>query len=269
MWNRTVTVGRVVMAILATVAVVISVLQSEGIVPANKTLANIVTYGSLVIIALDNVVTLIRRSARDRRLKKEQDIAAAAMALLLDVCKKPELRFEKLGVCVYVAENKWKWSWTNPLSFFRETELVRVHRFRPSGYPQQSGVTWRSGKGVVGQAWQDQRTTYRNWQSIAARWADADISEPAFERIPKGTRSGFTRSDFVSIAGKYAEIVAEPIWDKRVNNKCIGVVALDRQYEADVTFSGNPLNHADTRSFLSTTAALLGTVLSTATNSVT
>jgi len=259
MWNFIVVAGRIVIAVAAIAAVFVSILQTQGVLPKNDLLTASVTFVSLIVIALDNLVTLIRRGARDKRVKRELEISNALMALLLNVGKQNSLRFEQLGACVYVAK---KPIWT------RTTELVRISRFRPSGYPQQSGVTWRPKKGVVGQAWGDRKTTYKNWHAVAERYSNAEITDESFKKIGLAARSGFTKADFVSIVGKYSEILAEPIWDTRVKKKCIGIVAIDRQYEAGVAVEGEPLNHADTRSFLSTTAALLGTVLSTPTENV-
>lgn len=159
---------RIGAAAFAAVVGLIGVVRSSGLFPDFPVTPNLDTAAwiiALVIIGVDNVASLITRSARRRRAVRNAEIEKALMALLVSVAKRGELRFEELGASVFVASRRDR--------FFRPHKqpkrLIRIVRFRPADYPQQSGVDWSPAKGAVGEAWTKRKTAKRDWNAVARR----------------------------------------------------------------------------------------------------
>ncbi|GAA4351191.1 hypothetical protein [Microbacterium rhizosphaerae] len=176
---------------------------------------------SLIILGVDNVGTLIVRGSRRRRGRRMDRLEDALMVALLQIVREtPQLHLEDLGANAYVVSGR------------DSKRLHRVARLRPGRYPQESGVAWGSGKGMVGACLDQKKRVYRNWYAVAKKYGNTDISPEAFEKIPVNTRCGFTYEEFVSIVGKYSEVLAEPIWDLRNDGRILGVLTVDRAYRS-------------------------------------
>ncbi|WP_309617703.1 hypothetical protein [Salinibacterium sp.] len=185
---------------------------------------------SLAIIAVDNVGTLISRRIHTRRSERGRQLERAAMSLAILVARSwADVRFEHLGVSVFV---ETRWSKIRRLSG-SEVRLRRVSRFRPAEFPQQSGISWSGEKGAVGECWRTKKHSYVNWQAVAKKWGDLDLTEEDFEKIAIKTRAGFSRTDFSAIAGKYSEVHAEPIWHGKKERELLGVLSIDRVFSAE------------------------------------
>lgn len=228
MWAKTVLWLRIAAAVWAAIVGLGVILQVAEIIPALPKLEPWVWGVSLGIIAIDNVGTLFVRKARADKADREAKLQNVLQAALRQLVGTRELRLEDLGANIYLAERWQRFKSTPP-----STKLERVARYRPIGYPQQSGVDWTEKKGAVGECWRVRRPVYKDWHAIANRYAGSELTEGAFDKIPEETRSGFDFRDFQAIVGKYDEIVTEPIWHPGKPDVMIGVLAIDRARQAD------------------------------------
>lgn len=202
---------------------VFEALQFFGLLPQDHKLEPWVWSVSLVLLGVDNVGTLISRRLAKNRARRNDAITKALMALLIEITRnEPTLRFEKLGGNVFVTR--------------RDGSVKRIVRFRPAG-PQQSGIDWSDAKGAVGHCIRERRTIHKPWQAIARKYGSSGVSEERWAKMPAHTKHGFTHREFNSIVAKYSEILAEPIWVPGVEPRMIGVLTVDRAFEAsDATF---------------------------------
>lgn len=228
-WSRIVLVLRVSAALFALIVGVLSVLEHYELVTLSPNFDPWVWSVSLAIIAADNVGSLTSRGIRARLGSRNAEIEKALMGLLINLAKARPLRFEEMGASVYVP---W---WRDRVLRKPESEvrLKRVVRFRPAGFPQQSGVSWTPAKGAVGECWRLKKTVHKNQHASAREYAGAEITAEQFTAIPEASRAGFDLDEFRSIAGKYAEVLAEPIWDPRKERRIVGVLAIDRPYKGE------------------------------------
>lgn len=202
-------------------------LTALGIITALPKLDTWVWFISLIVLGVENIVTLVIRHFRSKRGSRGAKLEdALASALIQIVRENPALHLEELGANVY-----WFSRWDRfRRADHKQTRLNRIARFRPGRYPQESGVAWSAGKGTVGLCWSMKKRVHRDWHAVAERWGNVELDQKAFETIPEGTRCGFTLTEFQAIAGKYSEVLAEPIWDSRKNGVMLGVITIDRAY---------------------------------------
>jgi len=232
MWAKIVLGLRVGAAVWAGLVGLGVILQVAEVVPALPKLEPWVWGISLAIIAVDNVGTLFVRKARSEREARDQKLQSVLQTALRQLVGSRELRLEDLGANVYVAKG-WKRFKATPDT----VRLNRVARYRPIGYPQQSGVDWTEQKGTVGKAWRKRGAVYQDWHLVANRYAGGELTEAGFAMIPEETRSGFSFREFAAIVDKYDEVLAEPIWHPGKPGVMIGVLTLDRAHQdADGTF---------------------------------
>lgn len=228
MWGKIVLGLRVGAAVWAGLVGFGVILQIAEVVPALPKLEPWVWGISLAIIAVDNVGTLFVRKARSEREARDQKLQSVLQTALRQLVAPRELRLEDLGANVYLARG-WKRFKATPDT----ARLERIARYRPIGYPQQSGVEWTENKGTVGKSWRKRGAVYQDWHRIASRYAGSELAEAAFERIPEETRCGFTFREFAAIVDKYDEVLAEPIWHPGKSGVMIGVLTLDRAHQDD------------------------------------
>lgn len=255
-WERVVLFLRIAAAAWAGVVLVIAALQHYDVVPTTPKLEPWVWVISLAIIAVDNVGTLFARRVRSRRDERARKLEAALMTLLIQIVKPRDLRFEDLGAHVYIP--------SRADLLFRRTDVrrfQRVKRFRPAGFPQQSGIDWSPSKGTVGDCWRTKRTAYKDWEAIARTYGGRDLTEAEYDALPAETRHGFSRAEFHAIAGKYSEIIAEPIWSGRNERALVGVLAVDRAYQDNESTFEARLDTRATREIASTAASVVGSIL--------
>lgn len=216
---------------------------------------------SLAIIAVESVGTLISRKVHKDRRKLDDDIESTLMSILITLCKTRQVRFEELGACVFIPKRRSFWAW---LRRDEHHALRRTYRHRPAGFPPPSGVGWTKLSGTVGQCWTQRKTKYWDGVAIAKRHTPESISaltEDSYVRIASDTRQGFTLEQFQSIAGKYSEVIATPIWDARKEREMIGVLTVDRAYVAGDDGYKSFLNSERTRETVEIAARQLGTQL--------
>lgn len=184
---------------------------------------------SLIVLGVENVITLFVRHVRTRRGKRGAALEdALATALIQIVRENPALHLEELGANVYMFS---RWDRFRRVDH-EQTRLNRVARLRPGRYPQQSGVDWAAGKGAVGVCWSMKKRIHRDWHALAEKYGSAELDRATFDAIPDATRCGFTLTEFQAIVGKYSEVLAEPIWDPRKTGVITGVITIDRAYRA-------------------------------------
>lgn len=129
-------------------------------------------------------------------------------------------RLQDLGANVFIAGRRRLW---------RQPRLRRLERIRLTDYPQPSSVHFSQGKGVVGLCWRNARPEHVDWSPIARRWGSSDLSGDEWAKIPEEDKYGFTRDEFVAMAGKYAEILAVPVTEP--DGTLLGCLAVDRVYD--------------------------------------
>jgi len=167
----------------------------------------------------DGVTGAYRRVVGPAKERAQSDRRQCLLGALVTVNKlAPDVDLSELGLNAFmVRRDGWQ----------REEILHRVERYRLSDSPHPSKVRFTSGKGIIGRCWANKRPEYINWQPIAEKYGGRELNDQEFAEIREATRGGFTRADFVSLVGKYAEIHAVPIVAE--DGQFLGVLALDRE----------------------------------------
>lgn len=229
-WMRFVTWARAGAALYAALITLGVALQSLKILPDLPKLEPFVWVVSLAIIAVDNIGTLISRRIHSRWTQRTEKLEKASIGLGVALARHHKaVRFEEIGVTVYVETRRSRMH--RRFGGSSPAVLKRLSRHRPTGHPQQSGIAWTEGKGVVGTCWAEQKTTYRNLHKVAKQYAEAPVAdEAAYLKISAATRQGLDRFEFAKVIGKYSEVLAEPIWDHRRERRLMGVLTVDRVF---------------------------------------
>lgn len=128
-----------------------------------------------------------------------------------------QISVEQLGMSV--------WRPNAPRLPFCRVKLFRVERYRLSASPQPTHIKWVTPKGVIGQAWKDQKKCHRDLRPINSRFLDGEVSEAAFSRLTEDDTHGFNLGEFRRFVGKYSEVVAVPV--KTPYGKIVGVLSVD------------------------------------------
>lgn len=89
-------------------------------------------------------------------------------------------------------------------------------------------MTTLSGEGpVIGVCWQDASLCHRDLRQLAKKYGQngrkqthAQITREEFDALPAEEKMGLRFEDFRRIIGKYAEVLAVPMYDR--NEKLIG-----------------------------------------------
>ncbi|MBT2497125.1 hypothetical protein J7E45_16050 [Microbacterium sp. ISL-59] len=259
MWSKIVFWLRLGAAVFAGVAAILGVYNHYA--PAKQKLPEEfepITWGiALGIVMFDNVGTLISRKVHAVRSGRRTRIEKALMSMIINLAKTHTLPFDEIGASVYVPY--WRdVVMRRPLAKVR---LKRIIRFRPAGYPLQSGVNWRAGKGMVGYSWESRSSRYLNTHAIAKAHGHQELTAAQFARLSKDTRCGFTVAEFNAIAGKYSEVRAEPLWHGRKERTLVGVLSIDRAYiDEDDRFSPK-LDKKQTREVAAAAASMVSDIL--------
>jgi hypothetical protein len=224
MWTKTIWWLRFAVVLWVASIGVVTALQAVGLVPALPKLSPYVWVISLVILGVDNLGTLISRKYNSNKRRTLDEIERALMTLVITVAHETTLRFEDLGAGVYVISTHW---WKRG----SKEQLSRIKRFRPAGYPQQSGISWSSRTGAVGECLRTRKPVHKNWQRLAEKYGEVEVPDEQFNKMPEQTRCGFTRDEFNTIVGKYSEVLAVPIWHGRKERTMLGILTVDRAFK--------------------------------------
>lgn len=256
-WKRLTLTYRIAAISWAALVGLAAALQAADLVPSLPRIEPFVWAISLGFIAVDNVGVLISRRLRRDFFMREDALRTALTGLLIQLSNDDDkVRFQELGASIYLIP-----SLKSRLKWWRTPELERALRVRPAGYPQKSGVTWTSGKGNVGTCWAQGSTQYMNCFERAKTWSGNAPTVDEFNRLPEAERSGMTYNDFVRIADKYAEVIAEPIWDRRNEKKLVGVLSVDRAHKTSDGRFVAQLGEQETRDATAATASMVGRIL--------
>ncbi|KAM9866739.1 hypothetical protein ACIFOC_00431 [Leucobacter aridicollis] len=260
-WARIVLVLRIATLVFAGLVTLGLFLSAQKIIEINSGWEKWVWGTTLVVIVVDNVGTLFTRRHFRIKHQREKDIENTLMSTLLAISRTKRVRFEELGMSVYVPR---RFNWKFWQSRSRPRMLKRIHRFRPSGFPQQSGIAWTELTGAVGECWRDRKLVYWDGVAIARRHSPEALSEmtqQAYESISTETKQGFSLEQFKSITGKYSEVAATPIWDNRLERKLIGILTIDRAYVNGHDYTKRALTNTAIRENLQIASKQLGTQL--------
>lgn len=259
-WKWSVLIARILAVVWVGTVAVGAALEDHEILPGLAKFESAAWAVSLGVIGIDNLGSLIVNTVRRRRARTKALVERTLMGLLLQLSKGKVLRFEEMSASVFVPT---RWSRVQRFLFRHGdggTRLKRYKQLRPIGHPQQSGVVFESGVGIVGECWRLRKRSYRDLHALAQKWSEVDPSEEGFNNMRDDTRQGFTYRQFLVIGAKYSEVLAEPIWDGERDNKLIGVVSLDRPYAPVADFKPK-LNTEDAREQLAAIATVLGRIM--------
>lgn len=226
-WKHVVFWLRIASIVFAGVVALGFLLSDRGFITVTPGAEKWVWGSSLVIIAVDNVGTLIARRVREDKNTLQNDIDAILMQLFSGISKSKRARFEELGGSVWVKRRPQRIKYLRR----RVVELTRLRRLRGMDFPHQSGITFTSQTGVVGECWRTRRSRYRNLYDHSKRYTSEGVSEltnESFSRVGKDSKMGFDLLEFQATSGKYSEIAATPIFSDRTPNKLLGVLSIDR-----------------------------------------
>lgn len=196
----------------------------------------VILIGAVAIVTLiDNVRTAFQTVRATQRQHAVARIAMTVMGMTNAVAHQCGLPTGVVGGSVFVARKRWVLR-AQLLFIVRTTVLIRPPqwRIRYADGPQPSRVVWTTKKGAIGQAFTTGSIVYKYWAAIAERHGgrNGSIDATSFTALSNDVKSGFTHNEFVSIVGKYAEILAVPIMSVD-GGKVLGVFAIDRPYRAD------------------------------------
>ena len=201
-----------------------------------------------VVVLINTLGDLVVQRSSVKGEGRRTDIRKAVTSALITISEESQVPIKDLGANVFLVSR----------SKVRKKRLERIERVRLSETPLPSNVAWFEGKGLIGRCWNNERVEHVSWSKIARRWSGKDISEERWGSIPDADKQGFTKAEFVSMVGKYAEILAVPLQD--ANDKFMGCLAIDRIWR-----SGQPdlsvLNSSQVEGVATEAAAILRSVL--------
>ncbi|MBZ4488029.1 hypothetical protein LQ938_11885 [Microbacterium sp. cx-55] len=233
-WKHVVFWAKVAAAIWVGLVGLLEVLTRYEVVEPNDNLQPTVWVISLIILGVGSVGELIGEAVKNRFAEKKGRYDAALMSMVIELCRDGTLRFEDLGGSVY-RRARWRRTVTHE-DGTKSQRLKRVHRFRPSAYPPPSGITWTARTGAVGECWEKHRHIYKDWHAVASKYPDP-LTATEYARVSKSTKNGFTLEEFNSIARKYSELLAVPIYDPLNDEKQLGVLSVDRLFDSEQSFA--------------------------------
>lgn len=142
----------------------------------------------------------------------------------------------------------------------RPRRLLRVERVRLVNDLQETKVVFTKGKGAVGKCWDDSHWVHHDWSNTNARFAHhRDEVKRRWDDLSAAVTHGFDREEFVSMLGKYTEVLVVPVM---INSKFEGCIALDRRWQDGQTTTNNPrFNNEATRAVLGAAATTLEPLL--------
>lgn len=256
LWSRSVLVLRFAAIGWAAVVGIWSGLVFYGLIDPKPSLEPWGWIASIILIGVENAGTLIVRRYRTVHGDQTARIESTLKTALLQIAQSREVSYQDLGASVFVPT--W-WSRVR-----RHTggkiRLKRISRFRPAGYPQQSGVSWTGAKGVIGTALRSKGLSYTDFSPMIKKHGDAGLTQAVFEKLPSRFKLGLDLDEFNGTFGKYSEIVAEPVWQDGKDRVLLGVLSIDRAYETDES-ENRVLERRSTRETAATTAASIGSIL--------
>jgi hypothetical protein len=230
---------------LAGVAVgTVNVLADRDLLDLSDTKQVVIIVGLAAVTAVDNTRLAVRRAREPAHEQVRVRVQKALVGVLIAISEDKNVRMTHLGSSIFVERR---------VGLLQRKQLVRRFRFRVTDHPQASDVTWAKGKGVVGTCWETGQPKHRYRRPVADKWAGKQLADGEWKKLPKETQSGFTREEFVSMVGKYAEVLAVPIKDD--TGELVGIVSID--LTVDAPKGAKILNGRDVEVLVTNSAALV------------
>lgn len=123
----------------------------------------------------------------------------------------PELPIREIGASAYLVRG-----------FTGSQRLRRIVRERVNDWPDESGVSWTKGKGVVGRCWEMEVSDVVDFRELYAPITNK--SRQAWEAVGTDVHMKLKHAEYLRLHSKYDVVVVAPL---RRNGKVIGVLALD------------------------------------------
>jgi hypothetical protein len=110
--------------------------------------------------------------------------------------------------------------------------LYRVHRMRIIDNLPESAAVFTKNKGVVGYCWQNEKWWHVDLDPVNREFDGMTLDEikDLWPLITVDQHMNFTPEEFVSLTGKYREVLAVPVM---IDHKFEGCIALDRRWNKD------------------------------------
>ncbi|SNR98600.1 PDC sensor domain-containing protein [Blastococcus mobilis] len=215
--------ARVLFAAVSLAVGVVNILVEKDVLPLSdgRQLAFVIVLASIALI--DNVRHAVRRFFEPQKEQAQIRVQKPIIGVLLALAQTKNLQVKHLGSSIFVLRRT---------GLLRRRKLVRVIRFRLANHPQATQVEWGKGKGAVGTCWETGRAEYRYRRPVAEKYGARNLTDAEFAELQKkkGVTSGFSRTEFMSMVCKYAEILAVPI--RSPEGELKGVVSIDLSIEA-------------------------------------
>jgi hypothetical protein len=156
------------------------------------------------------------RFTRPPRTKTRVEIRNQLFQLVATISTVAEVPIGEIGCGLFVIQ---------PRGIFRKQRLQRIERVRIIDDVSPSVVNFTKGKGAVGRCWEEARPAHNDWRAINSKYHAASPTDEDFAKFKPTTTKGFERKEFVSLVGKYSEVLAVPIVN---DGKFLGCVAVPR-----------------------------------------
>ena len=105
---------------------------------------------------------------------------------------------------------------------------IRIERVRPQDDMAESGVGFAPAKGAVGKCWVSKNPVHHPWSKLNKRWVKNQPNENQWSSLPAADRRGFAMHEWITMLGRYAEVLAVPV---TVGADMTGVLAVDRLWD--------------------------------------
>lgn len=218
-------VGQIVLAVLSFAVVALQCAAAAGWVPQDSARDNLLVFVGALLVFIGTISGIIRGRRNSALARRSERLREAVISSLHTISEVTGVDIWVLGGSVFIPKRRLRRAWRQ--------ELRRALRFRLSNTPLPSDVTWVGVKGAIGRAWKTKRVIHQNWAEVATSIASDPASEDrVFEELPSNLRGEFTSDELRSIAGKYSEILAVPVWNRR-NTKVLGVLSIDVPWSTD------------------------------------
>jgi hypothetical protein len=138
------------------------------------------------------------------------------IATLSLVLEREGLQYDQVGLHVFL--KGWALDGWKPRRIQR-----RIARLRLAGAPDDRGVLFTKGKGVIGQCWDSKAPARGDWSETWKKYRH--LTKADWEQLEPHESLRFTYEEFQLTGPEYGAIVAYPIMDSR--EKYYGCVAID------------------------------------------
>ena len=212
---------RTSLAVVGLAVGILNILAARKIVPLSTTWQVVIIVALGALTAVDNTRLAVRRAKEPGEEERRLRIHKTLLGALIVISENRGVRVSHLGSSVFVERR---------VGLLRRKALVRRERVRISEFPPATEIKWEKGKGAVGTCWETGATVHRDRRKVAEKYTGVTLNESQWKGVSAKSKSGFSRTEFVSMVGKYAEILAVPI--RSSSGELIGIVSVDLTVDA-------------------------------------